>query len=52
MQVVSGLPLRQGVVSNRCGYLIVVGNTSNFHFNTIPSSLGISIDGIEYDTNT
>ena len=27
----------------------MVGDTSNFHFDTIPSSLGISIDG---DTNT
>ena len=33
-------------------YILVVGDTSNFHFDTIPSSLGISIDGIEYDTDT
>ena len=28
--------------------IIVVGDISNFHFDTIPSSLGISINGIEY----
>ena len=27
--------------------IIVVDDTSNFHFDTISSSLGISIDGIE-----
>ena len=28
-----------------------MGDTSNFHFSTIPSSLGISIDGIQYYTD-
>ena len=32
--------------------IVVVGDTSNFHFDTIPSSLGISIDGIKYYTDT
>ena len=27
-----------------------MGDINNFYVNTIPSSLGISIDGIEYDT--
>ena len=30
---------------------LLVGDTSNVHFDMIPSSLGISIDGIEYNTN-
>ena len=31
---------------------MVVVDTSNFHFDTILSSLGTSIDGIKYDTDT
>ena len=34
---------------NYCIHLLVVGDTSNFHFNMIPSSMGISIDDITYD---
>ena len=33
-------------------YIVVVGDTSNFHFDTILSGLGIGIDGIECDTDT
>ena len=35
-----------------CGnyYCIMVGDTNNFDM--MPSSLGISIDGTEYDTDT
>ena len=40
------------VYSRFIAYFLVVGDTSNFHFDTIPSSLGISIDGIEYNTDT
>ena len=32
--------------------VVVVAATSNFHFDTIPSSLGNSIDGIEYNTDS
>ena len=33
-------------------YILVVDDTSNFHLDMIPRSLGITIDGGEYDTDT
>ena len=41
------------IVYNQYSLDLVVGYTNNFHFDTIPSSLEIIIDGgIKYDTDT
>ena len=45
--------IHQFLICNGChptDKVIVMGDINNFYVNTIPSSLGISIDGIEYDT--